>query len=133
MVTQHLHRVLVITAASRIAALNTWVHNNLDPTGGDWLVAGLSPTGVAPATHGWCCAGLTNAQGKLVLDRWYAVAGMTPPAWATMTRAQIRSRLVTDRAALTSASQIVMWHCDNDGDWDDFPTILSNLGLVVIT
>src|SRR5687768_10720437 len=98
MATAHLHRVLVVAADARKAALATWISNNVDPgQGANWLAVGLSPSGAAPATHWWFSVALTNAQGAAVLNRWYALAGMTPPAWGAMTRAQIRTRLAADR------------------------------------
>jgi hypothetical protein len=128
-VTLHLHRILCLAAAARIAALNTWLKNNIDPAGGDWVAARLSATGTPPATHGWFCAGLTSAQGAAVLNRWYALASMTPPNWGSLTRAQVRSRIATDRAALRAATQINVFHADNDGAWDSPEAALAATGL----
>lgn len=127
-----LNRIICICTDARKAALNTYIHNNIDTNGGDWLTNRLSATGNAPATHWWFCAALTNAQAILALNRWYIVASMTPPDWSTMTRAQIRAQIATDRAALIAASGIGMWHADNDGVWDDPVAVLAARGLKVI-
>ena len=97
MATRHLHRVLIVTNNARKAALTTWWVNNIDPNGATTFDQGLSATGSAPATRWWACAALTNAQVRAVLNRWYATASMTPPEWNSLTRAQIRTRLATDR------------------------------------
>lgn len=132
MPTQHLHRIVCIAAEARCATINTAIKNNLDPDGGDWLSVRLSASGNLPATHWAFSAQLTNAGVLWVLNRWYALAAMTPPAWGTLTRAQIRSRLATDRTALVAASQVRMFHCDNDGVWDQPGELLAAIGLQVI-
>ena len=129
MATNHLNRVVLVVPDARKAAFNAWVRNNLDPSGDDWLTAGLSASGNAPATHWWCSAALTNAEARQVLDRLYALASLTPPDWRTLTRAQVRARLASDRAALQSAAGLRLAHSDNDGDWPDPNTLLAAAGL----
>ena len=129
MATRHLHRVLIVTNNARKAALTTWWVSNIDPNGATTFDQGLSATGSAPATHWWACAALTNAQVRAVLNRRYATASMTPPEWNSLTRAQIRTRLATDRAALVAASGVRMWHCNNDDAWDDFAALRAASGL----
>jgi hypothetical protein len=134
MPTQHLNRIVAICANARKNALLTWITNNLDASGGaDWLSNGLSATGNAPATYWWFNAALTNAQAVLALNRWYAIASMTPPAWGSMTRNQIRIRIASDRSDLIAGSQIGMWLADNDSVWDDPATLLANRGLQVVS
>ncbi len=51
-------RAVVIIPAQYQAAANEWVRGQLGETG-PTFVAGLSPTGEAPATHYWCSAALS--------------------------------------------------------------------------
>jgi hypothetical protein len=133
MATQHEYRFLAIVPAASIAQFNTWLRNNIDPAGGDWLVANLSATGLAPATHGWFSAALTPAQMKQVALRLCTLASVTPPAdWDTMTRAQRKAWLIGARAAINTAIGVWIQPSDNDGDWDNPAAALAAKGLQVI-
>ena len=133
MPTQYLHRVYIVAAASSITnAFRTFWTGQIDAADDPANWPALSATGAAPATARHWCGSLTNGAAKKVLDKWYQAASMVAPDWTTMTRAQIRNQLATDRAALVAATNIRMWHCDNDGGWDDFGALLAGAGLQAI-
>jgi len=130
MPTQHLHRVILIVPATTIATFNTWVRNNLDPSGGDWITANLSATGSAPFTHGWCCAALTVPQLKKLAQRLCTFAGLTLPGdWDTLTKQQQKQWFADQRPAIFAATGIRVQSADNDGAWDDPAAALTAMGL----
>jgi hypothetical protein len=133
MATTHEYRFLAIVPVASIGSFNTWLRNNIDPTGGDWLVANLSATGAAPATHGWFSAALTPAQMKQVALRLCQLASVTPPAdWDTMTGAQRRAWLVGARAAINTTIGVWIQPSDNGGSWDSPALALAAKGLQTI-
>lgn len=129
MPTNYLHRLLIVCTNARKASLTTWWVNNVDPNGSNTFNHGLSASGSAPATHWWACVGLTNADARQALNRWYAIAGVSAPNWNTMTRAEIRAQVASDWNALVAGSGIRIWHSDNDANWDDFQDRRSGVGL----
>lgn len=131
MPTQYLHRILIVTNNARRAALTTWWVNNIDPNGATTFDQGLSASGNLPATHWVACATLTNNQVALCLNRWYQIASLSPPQWGQLNRQQIRQRIQTDWNTLI-ATGIRMFHCDNDGAWDNFYDRLTQSGLQFI-
>src|SRR5687768_8989865 len=96
MATLHLHRLVLVCPAARIAALNTWLRSNLDPTGADWLRLSLQPIAGGAASHGWFSTGLTNAELKKVIGRLCALASIAfpPLGWDDMTRNQKKTWII---------------------------------------
>jgi hypothetical protein len=130
MATNFIHRIILVVPAARVAAFNTWVRNNLDAAGADWLAASLSVLGSAPATHALCNAALVPADCLKVLRRLCTLAAVTPPAdFDTYTRAQKKQWVVDSRAAIRAATGIRVFLADNDGAWDSVGDVLSAAGL----
>lgn len=135
MPTQHIHRLLLVVPAARCAGLNAWVRANLDITGGDWFTPSLSATGAAPTTHAWASFALTDSQGKKLLMRLAQQSGLTQPAnWDTMTRAQKKSWLISNRATVKSGIGVYIEPGENDvaGGWPDPQAVLTACGLKVV-
>lgn len=130
MPTQYLHRLLFVVPAASVTAFNTWIRNNLDASGGDWLVANLSASGSAPFSHGWCCFAATIPELKKVMQRLCTLASITPPAdWDTKTKAQKKQWLVDQRQPIQTATGIRVHEMNNDGVWDNVQLALTAMGL----
>ena len=130
MPTLHQYRLYAIVPAARVATVNTWVRNNLDPTGGNWLSLNLSADGTAPYTHAHFSAALAVPEIKLILTALAAQAGRTLPAdWDARTRAQRKAWLVSARNAIDSNSGIYLTLSDNDGEWEAPEMALAHKGL----
>ena len=133
--TNYIFRCLIVCPAANRAAFNTWILNNLDPTGGDWFVASLSAAGNVgdTPTHYWCNAALTAAEFKKLMQRLCTLASITAPAdWDTMTRQEKKRWLLGQRAAIRTATGIRVLPMDNDGVWDSPQDELAAAGLNVI-
>lgn len=130
MTTQHLYRLHAIVPAARVAAVNTWIRNHLNPEGGDWLTLNLSATGEPPYTHAEFSAALTVSEIKLILSQIATIAGRSLPAdWDTRTRAQRRAWLASARALIDAGSGIYLTLSDNDGAWDRVEDAREHKGL----
>lgn len=133
--TQHLVRMLALVPAARQNAVNTWIHNNLDPTGGDWLDGtGYSATGNAPATHYVFNAALTIPEFRAIGVQLLQMSGLSLPAdWDAKTReekfAWFRARVPTIRTQTGIRLRVFA----NDGTWDNPQDELAAAGLLPIT
>lgn len=134
MATAYIHRVLWIIPASLQAQVNTWLHNNVDLTGGDTFTVGLSATGALPATHYWSCGAYTIPELRKIAARLCVMASLTLPAgWDTYTRQQKKQWFVSNVPTIrtrTGIKAIVL--DDNDGAWSDYGAVLASAGLKTI-
>lgn len=125
MATQHLHRLFICVPSSLRDGANTWIRNNLNPSGGDWLTVPISATGNLPATYWGCDAALTSAQLKALVIRLLQFSGVSlPAAWDSWTLAQKRTWLrdtlpVKLWTQAPAGSKIGVLYVSNDGDWSD--------------
>lgn len=134
MATQHLVRLLALVPAARQNAVNTYIRNNLDTTGGNWLTVGLSASGNAPATHYAFNAALTLAEFKLIGRQLLQMASLDLPGnFDTMTLAEKFTWFRSQLAAIRTATGIRLRVYNNDGVWDDPMDELAAAGLKVIS
>ncbi len=137
MATNFLHRLFILSPASRQAVVNAWFPANLAPSGGNWLTAGLNATGLRadPVTHHWCTAGLTDAQAKALLVKIRQLALVPLPTtaqWDSATQATKMAWLVGIRAAVVAGFGVFLNLSDNAGAWDDFKGLATAQGLVPV-
>lgn len=134
MATQHMVRLMALVPAARQNAINTWIHNNLDPNGGNWLTAGLSATSNAPATHYIFNAALTVPQFTQIANQLLTLASISLPAdWNTRNITQKFSWFQSQYAGIRSATGIRLRVFRNDGAWDNPQDELTAAGLKPIT
>lgn len=135
MATQHLVRMLALVPTARQNAVNTWIRNNLDPTGANWLNGlGYSTTGNAPATFYAFNAALTVPQFKAIGAQLLQMSSLSLPAdWDAKTLDEqftwCRARIPTIRAQTGIRLRVFA----NDGKWDNPDDELAAAGLFPIT
>lgn len=123
------HRLLCIVPAARVAAFNTWIRNNLDPSGSDWLTLNLSASGSAPFTHAWFSVQLTDVEFIKVVRRLCAQASISVPADAdSYTPQQKKTWLVNKRQDIQTAIGIYI-RANVAENWDSPDAALTTLGL----
>lgn len=133
MPTQHQIRFLALVPAARKNVVNTWIRNNLDVTGGDWLTAGLNTTGTGAPTYYWFSAALTVPEFKKLTNQLLGSASISLPAnWDTLTNAQKFQWIGTQKSAVTAVTGIRMRVFANDADWDNPADELAAAGLLPI-
>lgn len=128
--TNHTVRLLAIVPAARQNAVNTWIKNNLDTTGGNWLVGGLSASGNAPATHYIFNAALTVPEFRLIGRQLLQMASLDLPAdWDSRTLAQKFTWFRSQLGTIRTATGIRLRVFNNDAVWDDPENELAQAGL----
>lgn len=133
-VTDRQFRFAAIVPNALINGMNNWVRNNIDPSGGNWLISKLSATGNAPATHGWFSAGLTVQEIKKMTSRLCVLAGISLPSnWDDMNKQQKMNWLVSQRNTINTNIGVYFQASNNDGVWDKSRLMLQAKGLQVIT
>lgn len=130
MTTLHLHRFTCIVPAARVNALNSWIANNLDSTGSNWLVLRLDTVNGDMMTHAWFSAAFTNGEFKKVAMRLCNLANIDLPAnWDSLTRNQKKAWLISQRATIRTNTGIYFQSSDGDGVWDSPDDALSATNL----
>jgi hypothetical protein len=137
-VTAHVWRLVIVVPVEQVASVVTWMTNNL---GANVVPPGLGPSlngsgqALDPETHRWCCLALTDAQGRLVLARLCAIAGVatpTPAQWNGWVPSERRQWWNQVRAAVYANSGIAGALWANEGEWDvDCRVQLAAIGLQV--
>jgi hypothetical protein len=125
------YRLVAVVPVARVAAFNTFIRNNVDPGGADWLVANLSATGIAPATHAVFDATITERAAKVILGQLATMAALVFPAgWDDLGQKAKRKWVVDNRAAIQAAVQIVLRGGLANRDTIDVAALLATLGLL---
>lgn len=120
--TDHMFRVLLVVPVARRAGAATWVRNNLDLLGTDWLGgAGLSATGQLPATHFWCAASfhLANLRKLFALARSILDTIDVPVGWDNMTLAEKKTAFQQAMNALETRNVHVLIYRGDIDAWPD--------------
>jgi hypothetical protein len=131
--TNHTVRVLALVPAARQAAVNTWVKNNLDPAGANWLNVGLNATGSGAPTHYIFNAALTVPQFKLLATQLLSMASLTLPAnWDTLTLTEKFTWFRAQFTAIRTATGVRLRVFNNDLVWDNPQDELTAAGLKMI-
>jgi hypothetical protein len=130
MATLYEYRVTLIVPVAKVPQVVNWFNANI---GADALPPGLGPalssSGNPPATHNWCCGAAITVNAQAILNELCTLAGVAPPDWDNMTRAERIAWVVSARTQLLSKSGIYTTLADNEGQWDDPETALSMMGL----
>jgi hypothetical protein len=79
MPTNYLVRILLLAPSARQNAINTWVRNNLDAAGANWLSVGLNTTGSGAATFYWFNAALTVPNFRLIAAQLLQMSSIALP------------------------------------------------------
>lgn len=131
-------KFLLVVPAARVAALRTWVANNIDPAGANWFPRGYSPTGSPPATFygaDFHIDSLADARRWVVMlcGQVTGVSAPTAAQWAGWTRAEQKAFLVTLRDALKAQLSVHIRYASNDaGETPDVSECLAAAGLVPV-
>lgn len=130
-------RLIIVApaAGTKNTIIATWLNGNLSeganvvpPT----LGPGLSPTGVAPATHFWCNVALTLGDAKACLVKLCQLAAVAVPTagqWDNATWAQKKAWWDGVRQTVFTNYGVWCQLAPNDGDWDDPTAVLALRGL----
>lgn len=136
----YIHRLLVICpVGAKATALNAWIAANLTPlrnwfTMSNWLSAGISATGSAPATHLWFTVGLDDDDCIAVLVKLCQLASITPPTlptWRSWTHPQKIAWLQSVQAGVLSGWGLYVNLYDNL-NWSKFDADLAAMNLLRI-
>lgn len=132
--TRYTYAVLLVYPLAEAAGVNAFVREEIDPDGADWLTPALSPTGQAPATHGWFSFAATAAQAELWLARFAArLGGQVPAGFTTLPRDAQRQWMAGAQDALWQATGVYFQAVFNDaGEIPDPAVALTACGLARI-
>jgi hypothetical protein len=133
--TNYTYKIFLIVPAARVAAVNTWLKTNIDPTGNDWVALVLSSDGEPPYTHGWCCFHATPNQAAAILQRLATVASVTPPdsGWRSLTRQEQRTVFANLKTALRAQGWYIKIGFNDEGEGPRDIDAADNLPLRVKT
>lgn len=138
MATSYVCKILLAIPIARVAALRTWVANNIDVANGQsWFALKLSASGTAPATYNAACFHATQAE----LLKWIQLflsqtTGVSDPSsqWSSWTRAQKMAWLDSLRDALQSQLSVYFRPVWNDLDQTpDYLTAYSDAAIKPIS
>ena len=129
--TDYLFRVLLIVPSDRKAGLEAFIaaefHN------AEWLVAELSASGTAPATHYMTCFACTLADTSRWANRLATDGGVPlPPEFQYYNADQRIAFISAARATLKENTGVSVYVCRNDQQWFNVSEILEDEQLVVI-
>lgn len=130
---RYIHRIIMAVPLARITAVSGWFAANIGADAIDLPASpGLSPTGLAPATHRWISGAWTDAEARAILRQICILASVTPPTlaqWNGWTGPEKRTWLAGVREALFSGYGVWVILADNGGDWGRAEDALDRLGL----
>jgi hypothetical protein len=133
MPTNYLVRILLLAPSARQNAINTWVRNNLDAAGANWLSVGLNATGSGAATFYWFNAALTVPNFRLIAAQLLQMSSIALPGnFDSMTLAEKFTWFRSQFAAIRTATGIRLRVYNNDGVWDNPQDELTASGLKAI-
>ena len=126
--------ILAIIPASLKNAVNTWIHNNLNPGGDDNFTSGLNATGNVndPVTYYWAILVLTLPEAAQVLKKFCQIANVAPPDWENMTTQQQKSWVASTIASVESATGMILYVSEIDDPWKNPRQALLDNGLKII-
>ena len=131
--TNFIHRILLIVPVAKVAVVVAWFQANVGANAVDVnLGPGLSPTGIAPATHNWCSGSFIDNDCKAILAKLCQLASVTPPTgptWAGWTQAEKIAWLLTVQAGILAGYGAWVTLSDNTGVWASSEAALSTMGL----